>query len=96
MCRLSRAESSLTFQHLQSEISINTDIWRDKNISHEKPKDFFGDYNTSYLETLNEKLPYGNETIDKNTENNQTKAVKNEIFTNTVTHLMAVFSGDQM
>ena len=37
-----------------------------------------------------------NETIDKTTKNNQTTAVKNEIVTNTVTHLMAVFSGDQM
>ena len=34
--------------------------------SHEKPKDFVGDYNTSYLERLNEKLPnIRNETIAK-------------------------------
>ena len=37
-----------------------------------------------------------NETIDENTKNNQTKAVKNEIAINTLTHLMAVFPGDQM
>ena len=37
-----------------------------------------------------------NKTIDKTTKNNQTKAVKNEIVTNTVTRLMTVFSGDQM
>ena len=37
-----------------------------------------------------------NKIIDKTTKNNQTKAVKNEIVSNTVTRLMTVFSGDQM
>ena len=37
-----------------------------------------------------------NETIDKNANSERTKAVRSQIFTNTVTHLIAAFSGDQM
>ena len=58
MSCLSRAGTSLTFKQLRSEVSINTDLRRVKNTSHEKRKDYFGDYNKSYLETFNEKLPY--------------------------------------
>ena len=37
-----------------------------------------------------------NETIDKNAKSEQTKTVRNQTVTNTVAHLIAVFSGDQM
>ena len=71
-----------------------TVLKKHKNTSHKKPKDFCGDYNKPCLETFNETLPLLNETIDKNTKNERTKAAKNQIFTNTVTHLIAVFPGD--
>ena len=61
--------------NFRSEVSINTNLWRDKNTSHEKPKDFFADYNESYLETLNDIC---NETIDKSAKSEHNKSCQKQ------------------